>query len=77
MIYVGHENLDVPALIRCAKVRKEHSRPLEEVTVVLENEPGVGFIREVESLRETVAEAKHRVCESPILIRRDVDYDEW
>ena len=66
-IYVGCGELDVPALIQCAKARKGHSRPLREVTVVFEEEPKVDLIQEVESLRESVEELIHRIGEAPKL----------
>jgi len=66
-IYVGCGDLDVPALIRCAKARKEHSRPLLEVTVVWEEEPGADFVQEVESLKEFVGELIYRIGEAPKL----------
>jgi hypothetical protein len=66
-IYVGYGDLDVTALIQCAKARKGYSRPLGEVTVVFEKEPGVDAIQEVESLREFVGELTYRVGEAPEL----------
>ena len=66
-IYVGFEGLDIRALVQCAKARKGHSRPLEEVTVVLEHERGFSFVRELESLREFVGELAYRVGETPCL----------
>jgi hypothetical protein len=74
-IYAGHGDLDVPALIQCAKARKGYSRPLGEVTVVFEEEPGAGLIQEVESLGEFVEELTYRVGEAPKLIWKDEVHD--
>ena len=65
-IYVGRGGLGISALIQCAKARKEHSRPLGEVTITFENEPGVDVIQGVESLREFVEGLTHRVGVSPV-----------
>jgi len=48
--HVGCRDMDISALIQCAKARKEHFRPLGEVTVVLEKGPGAGIRDEMESL---------------------------
>ena len=51
-IYVGRGHLDIPALTQCAEARFENSRPLGEVTIVFENQPGAGVALEMESLKE-------------------------
>ena len=65
-VFVGQWGLDVPALIQCAKTRKEHSRPLGQVTIVFE-EPKAEFIEGVELLREFVGESVFRVGATPRL----------
>jgi len=76
-VYVWYTVLDVPALIRCAKARKEHSRPLLEVTIVWE-EPGADFVQEVESLREFVGEVIYRIGElAPELPSTDESFETW
>ena len=76
-VYVGCGDMDVPALIQCTKERKEHFRPLGEVTVVWEKDPGTGVRDEVESLREFVGELVHRVGEAPKLFWRGDECDWW
>jgi hypothetical protein len=76
-IYVGCGDLDISALIQCAKARLECSRPLGEVTIVFENEPGADVIREVESLRKFVGELNYRVDITPELKRRDKNGESW
>jgi len=76
-LYVGYISLDVSALIRCAKARKEHSRPLLEVTVVLGKEPGANFFQEVELLREFVGELVYRNGEAPELDWTDESFETW
>jgi len=76
-IYVGCGNLDVPALVRCAKVRKEHSQPLGVVTIVFKGAAADDLIREVESLRGFVANVSHRVGVAPTLIWDGVDCRDW
>jgi hypothetical protein len=76
-IYVGCGDLDISALIQCAKARLECSRPLGEVTIVFENEPGADVIREVESLRKFVGELNYRVDITPGLKRRDKNGESW
>ena len=66
-IYIGCGDLDILALIRCAKARKKHMRPLEEVTVVWEDDPEDDVMEEVEPLREFVGELTQRVGETPKL----------
>ena len=39
--YVWCGNMDVSALTQCTKARKEHFRPLREVTIVWETDPGL------------------------------------
>jgi len=56
--------LDVPALIQCAKTRKERSQPLGEVTIVFE-EPKVKFVEGVELLGGVVGESTSRVSSAP------------
>ena len=41
-IYVGRGDSTASALIRCAKARKEYSRPLGKVIIVFEKDPGEG-----------------------------------
>ena len=74
-IYVGCGDLDVPALIQSAKSRKEHFRPLGEVTVVWEEDPGVNVMQEVELLRVFVGELIYRVGKAPKLSWKDDDSD--
>jgi len=74
-VYDGCGDLDVPALTRCAKARKEHFQPLGEVTVVWEKDPGADAVQEVESLREFVGELIHRVGEAPKLVWRGAKCD--
>ena len=76
-IYVGYGTLDVLALIQCARVRKEHSRPLGEVTIVFENEPGADVIREMKSLGEFVEELDYRVGVTPELDWGDQYGEQW
>jgi hypothetical protein len=66
-IYVGCGDLDVSALIQCAKARLKCSQPFGEVTIIFENEPGADVIREVESLREFAGELNYRVDVTPEL----------
>ena len=53
-IYVGRGHLNIPALAQCAEARFENFRPLGEVTIVFENQPGAGVALrlEMESLKE-------------------------
>ena len=60
MVYIGCGDMDVSALIQCTRTRKEHFRPLGEVTVVWEKDPRAGVRDEAESLREFVGELIHR-----------------
>jgi len=76
-VYVGCGDMDVSALIECAKARKEHFRPLGEVTVVWEMDPGAGVRREVESLGGFVGELIYRVGEAPKLFWRGDECDWW
>ena len=76
-VYGRSEDLDVPALTKCAKARQEHFRPLGEVTVVWEEDPGADIMREVESLREFVGELIHQVGEDPELVRRGRECGCW
>jgi len=76
-VYDGCGDLDVPALTRCAKARREHFQPLGEVTVVWEKDPGADVVQEVESLREFVGELIHRVGEAPKLVWRGEKYGGW
>ena len=66
-IYVGSGDLDVKALVQCAKTRKEHFRPIEEVDVVLGRELDASFVQETESLREFVGQLSCRVGKAPKL----------
>jgi len=76
-IFVGCGDLDVPALIRCAKARKKHSRPLGEVTIVFREVATTDSIWEVELLKEFVAEVSHYVGAAPVLVWRGADCDSW
>ena len=60
-IFVGCEDLDVLALVKCAKARKEHSWLLEKVTIVFEKDPGADLVEGLESLREFVGVLVYRV----------------
>ena len=76
-IYVGHGDLDVPTLVQCAKMRKEGSQPLGEVTVVFEKDPGDDVMQEVESVREFVGELFNCVGKAPKLSWLDEECDSW
>ena len=76
-IYVGVGDFDVTALVQCAKARKEYFRQLEDVTVVLEQEPGALFTLGVESLREFVGELVCRVGTTPNLTWTGDDRGLW
>jgi len=76
-IYVGRGDLDVPALVRCARTRKEHSRPLGEVTIVFKELVTTDLIREVELLREFVMEVDHHVGVAPTSIWGGVRFYDW
>jgi hypothetical protein len=65
--YVGCGNLDISALIQCARARLECSQPLKEVTIIFEDEPGADVIQEVQLLREFVGELNYRVDATPVL----------
>jgi hypothetical protein len=54
-VYVAWGDFKILALIRSMSARKGCSQPLE-VTIVLEKEPDVDFLREVDPLRELVGE---------------------
>jgi len=78
MIYVGCGDLDVLALIQSAKARKEHSRPLGEVVIIFENEPGAGVVRELGPLGELVEELNYRVGVTPVMRQwENRDGDTW
>ena len=76
-IYVGCGDLDVSALIQCAKRRVEHSRPLRGVTIIFENAPGADVVREVESLGEFMEELNHHVGVTPKLKWGDKNGESW
>ena len=76
-IYVGCGDLEISALIQCAEVRLESSRPLGEVTIIFENEPGTDVIREVESLRKLVGELDYRIDVTPALQWGDKNGESW
>jgi len=76
-IYVGCGDLNAPALMQCAKARKEHSRPFMEVIVVFEKEPGAGVIQEVDSIGEFVGKLIYRVGKTPKLTWLGEDCDMW
>ena len=76
-VYVGYGDMDVSVLIQCTRTRKEHSRPLGEVIVVWEKDPGAVFRGEVESLSEFAGELVHRVGETPKLLWRGDECDWW
>jgi len=75
-IYVGCGDLHILTLIQCAKARKEHFRPLWEVTVVWGKDLGAGVMQEAESLGEFVGELFHDFGETPGLIWTGQD-DTW
>jgi hypothetical protein len=66
-IYVRCGDLDISALIQCARARLECSQPLKEVTIIFEDEPGADVIQEVQLLREFVGELNYRVDATPVL----------
>jgi len=63
-VFAGRWGLSVAILIQCAKTRKEHSRPLGEVTIVSEGLQ-VGVVEGVELLREFVGESMYRIGAAP------------
>ena len=67
-VYIGCGDLDILALIECAEARKEHSRPIGEVIVVFEDEPGTDFVEGLESLRALVGELRYGVGEAPEML---------
>ena len=67
-IHAGPEGLDVPALARCAKARKEHSSPLLEVNIVWEKTATTKSTKETELLRRFVVEVNYRVGVDPYLM---------
>jgi hypothetical protein len=64
-IYVACGDLDIPTLIQCAKLRKEHSLLLGEVSVVWEKDPGANVMHEVEFLKDFVGGLIQRVGDTP------------
>jgi len=66
-IYVGCGDLDVSALVQCAKARKEHSRPLGEVAIIFGSEPQTEVVQVLESLREFVEKLDYRAGVAPVL----------
>jgi len=72
-IYVGCGDLDIPALVRCSKARKEHLQPLGEVTIVFTEAAASALLAEVESLKDFAAEVNYRVGVAPTLAWDDVD----
>jgi len=72
-VFLGLSGLDVPAHIQCAKTRKEHSRPLGEVTIVFE-EPKVEFVEGVELLKEFVGESMCHVGTAPKISLAEEDH---
>ena len=76
-IYVRAGDLDVTAPVQCVKARKAYSRQLEEVTVVLEQEPGAQFAVGVEPLGEFVGELVYRVGTTPNLTWTGDGRDLW
>ena len=70
-IYVGREDLDVSALTRCARARKEHSQPLGEVIIVFEEKPGAGLVEGLESLKGFVGVLLYHVGETLRLFWHD------
>ena len=77
VIYVGCGEMDASALIRCIKARKERFRPVGEVVVVWEKDPGVDAKREMESLREFVGELVYCVDKAPKLFWRGEENGWW
>jgi len=75
--FVGYGDFDVSALIRSAKTRKEHFRPLVEMTIVFDEEPEAELVKGVELLREVVGELAYRVEEAPELYWLGEDCDPW
>ena len=77
-VFTGRRDLDVPGLIQCAKARNlGRYRPLEEVTLVFEKEPGSGLVHGVELLRDFVGKLICRIGKAPRLFWLDRDCDEW
>ena len=76
-IFVGCADLDILALVQCARAREELSRPLEEVTVVFEKEPGADLVEEMESLRGVVGELTYRVGKTPDLVWEGEGREPW
>ena len=66
-VFVGKYPFVVSVLIQCAKTRKKHSRPLGEVTIVVEKSKAEFAEGAVESLKEFVGESKYRVGTIPRL----------
>ena len=75
--HTGCGDMDVSALIQWMRTRKEHFRPLGEVTVVWEKDPRARVRDEVESLREFAGELVHRVGEAPKLFWRGDECNWW
>ena len=67
-IYVGRGDLDASVLVRCAKTRKEHSRPLGKVIVVFEKEPEDDLVKGVELLRVFVGNLICCIGETPKML---------
>ena len=76
-IYVGCGDLEVSALVQCARARLRDSRPLKEVAIIFENEPGADVKREAESLGGFVRELNYRVGVTPGLEWGDKDGEMW
>jgi len=76
-IYAGFGDLDVLALIGCAKSRKELSQSLWEVTVVWKKDPGVNVKQQVESIKECVGELTQHVGLAPKMNWRVDDCDSF
>ena len=66
-VYVGCGDLDLSALVQCAKSREEHSRGLEEVTIIFGSKPKTEVVRALESLREFVEELDYHVGAAPAM----------
>ena len=75
--YVGRADIDVPALIQCTKARKKHFRPLEELTVIWDRDPGAEVRDEVEPLREFVGRLVRCVGEAPKFFWRGDECGWW
>lgn len=72
-IYVVSGDLDIYDLTRCVGARKEHSRPLEKLTIVFKKTPTERLICMVKPLGEFVGEFEYLVGEAPALVPESVN----